>query len=67
MKKYQIRRGKDITEEKENLLHRIHQVGEEYYSVDHSTGGVSFYEYLAGRLCEIGYTSPEAIERQEQR
>ena len=53
--------------EKERLLHEIHRIGEEYYSVDHSTGGVSFYEYLARRLCEIGYVSPEAIVEQERK
>ena len=32
------------------ILKLLHEIGEEYYSVDHSTGGVSFYEYLARRL-----------------
>ena len=58
---------RDMTEEKERLLHEIHKIGEEYYSVEHSSNGVSFYEYLARRLCEIGYVSLEEIERQEQR
>jgi len=45
---------RDMTEEKERLLHEIHKIGEEYYSVEPGSSGVSFYEYLARRLCEIG-------------
>ena len=46
---------------KTELLNEIHKIGEEYYSVDHSTCGVSFYEYLARRLVEVGYLSPEQV------
>ncbi len=48
---------------KEQLLKQIHEIGEEYYSVDHSTCGVSFYEYLARRLVEVGYV--KLAENQE--
>ena len=34
----------------DSLVHEIHKISEEYYSVEHSSGGVSFYEYLARRL-----------------
>ena len=34
----------------EKVLSQIHRISEDYYSVEHSTGGVSFYEYLARQL-----------------
>ena len=55
-----------MPEEEEMLLHEIHKISREYYSVERSSSGALFYEYLARRLCEIGYMSPEEIERQEQ-
>jgi len=36
--------------EQEELLRQIHQIGEDYYSNEHSPGGVSFYEYLKQQL-----------------
>jgi len=37
----------------EEILSQIHRIGEAYYSVDHSPGGVSFWEYLAQQLLAL--------------
>ncbi len=55
---HQEERERIAIENREAITHEIHKANEAYYSVDHSPGGVSFFDYLAMHLSGAGYTRP---------